>query len=34
MLSWKRERKRALFLLSATATPCGVEMFARGSLKS
>jgi glycosyltransferase involved in cell wall biosynthesis len=34
MFSRKRKGERALFLVSATATPCGVEMFARGSLKS
>ena len=34
MFSWKREGERALFLVSATPTPCGVEMFARGRLKS
>jgi glycosyltransferase involved in cell wall biosynthesis len=33
MLSWKREPERALFLVSPAATPCGVEMFARGAVR-
>jgi glycosyltransferase involved in cell wall biosynthesis len=34
MLSWSREPERALFLVSRTATPCGVEMFVRGAVQS
>jgi glycosyltransferase involved in cell wall biosynthesis len=33
MHSWTRERERALFLVSPAATPCGVEMFARGAVR-
>ena len=34
MLSWDREPERALILVSRAATPCGVEMFARGAVRS